>query len=87
MAKKKVAINKATPSASTTSKVPAPQQTALVVFPGISPKEELECRTILEDQILVIDVGDCCPSTGGLQPDNQTGVSLSSRMQSLHKAY
>lgn len=29
-----------------------------VVFPEISLKEDLECTTILEDQILVIDVWD-----------------------------
>lgn len=28
-----------------------------VVFPDLSSKTDLECRTVLEDQILVIDVG------------------------------
>ncbi|KAJ3566674.1 hypothetical protein NP233_g6848 [Leucocoprinus birnbaumii] len=47
MAKKKAAP---TPDSKTAS-VP----TTSVVFPELSLKEELECRTILEDQILVID--------------------------------
>ncbi|KAH9857043.1 hypothetical protein C2E23DRAFT_720762 [Lenzites betulinus] len=33
----------------------APVKPSSVVFPGISPKEGLECRAILDDQILLID--------------------------------
>jgi hypothetical protein len=57
MAKKKAATSKedsVTPS--TTTKAPPTPATTSVVFPELSPKEGLECRTILEDQILVVDV-------------------------------
>lgn len=36
-----------------------------VVFPDLSPKTELECRVLLEDQIIVVDVSLvelCLPS-------------------------
>jgi hypothetical protein len=35
--------------------VPTPPSSQ-VVFPEVSPKTDLECTTILEDQIIIIDV-------------------------------
>ncbi|KAF5386683.1 hypothetical protein D9615_001915 [Tricholomella constricta] len=49
MAKRKA---EQTPKAATAPRV-APAQEP--VFPELAPKEELECRTLLEDQILLID--------------------------------
>lgn len=53
MSKKKSNETKATTIVSGSCSVKKPIE---VIFPTISPKEELECRTILKDQILVIDV-------------------------------
>jgi hypothetical protein len=33
-----------------------PPQTPIPKFPELSPKTELECRVLLEDQILLVDV-------------------------------
>lgn len=74
MAKKKATTTKAAAPASLTNKITTAQQATPVVFPEISLKEELECRTILDDQILVIDVGRCPSFTWGPQPD-ATGLN------------
>ncbi|KAI0709426.1 hypothetical protein C8Q76DRAFT_770254 [Earliella scabrosa] len=41
--------------ASPAAAAPAPKPPPQVSFPEVSPKEELECRVLLEDQILLID--------------------------------
>ena len=49
---------KATSGSTVSAAVSAARKTtpASVAFPGLSPKQELDCRAILEDQILIIDV-------------------------------
>jgi hypothetical protein len=56
MAKKKASTKATTAASASTAKALAASPPTSVVFPELSHKEELECRTILEDQILVIDV-------------------------------
>ncbi|CAA7265371.1 unnamed protein product [Cyclocybe aegerita] len=51
MARKKVDKKQDTPGSSTSAQPQPPQ----VAFPELSQKEDLQCRAILEDQILVID--------------------------------
>ncbi|KAF9452307.1 hypothetical protein P691DRAFT_661362 [Macrolepiota fuliginosa MF-IS2] len=51
MAKKKATTKATTPTTSSAVSVAA----VSVDFPGLSLKEELQCRTVLEDQILVVD--------------------------------
>lgn len=48
-----------------------------VIFPAFSSKKDLECRVLLEDQILLVDV---CPIADLVLPDidsSKTGVLLS----------
>ena len=54
MAKKKSTVSTPAMPASKTTGGAFPQ------FPPVSPKEYLECRVLLEDQILVIDVNSEC---------------------------
>ena len=49
-----MAKKKSIPAAPSTA--PKASSTSAVLFPTISTKEYLECRVLLEDQILLIDV-------------------------------
>lgn len=51
--RKKVKVDKAT----VPNKVPHKHPATPVVFPEIEEKESLECYSVLEDQILIVDVG------------------------------
>ena len=53
MVKKKVTSRSTVSAAVSAARKTTPTS---VAFPGLSPKQELQCRAILEDQILVIDV-------------------------------
>ncbi|KXN82614.1 hypothetical protein AN958_02465 [Leucoagaricus sp. SymC.cos] len=55
MAKKKATTKPTTSSSESTTKQTTVVAPASIVFPELSAKQEIECRTILEDQILVID--------------------------------
>ena len=58
MVKKKVTSRSTVSAAASAARKTTP---ASVAFPGLSPKQELDCRAILEDQILIIDVRQIAP--------------------------
>lgn len=71
----------ATPTASTSS------TSAAVRFPAISQKHDLNCRELLEDQILLIDV--CQPGYRYIVvcAEQHSGNLLARRVQGVRKAY
>lgn len=62
-------------------------QAPAVTFPNVSSKEELACRVLLEDQILVIDVRPGGVSVLRTSRSCIPGFLLSGRMQIICEAH